>query len=186
MAVADFYKSNGAELVDSYLIKNRAGQQYFTPEIPSIDNYKLVMDKLPENGAGKVAEKETVVTYRYTKVTDDTDKSVCTVNMIYMDDTGKVIEKKTVTGKEGEDYLAPENEYEEMTHIEVPKNVSGRFKKGEINILFCYSTQPDLLADMLVYIYIGTGVILALCIASAIISKISRKKKLMANIDIVE
>ena len=177
---------NGAELADSYLMRNREGQQYFTPELPSIDNYKLVLDKLPTNGAGKASSKETVVTYKYTRVTEDADKSVCTVNMIYMDDSGKIIEKKTITGKEGEGYTAPENEYEDMRLVEIPENVSGKFKKGEINILFCYTSEPDPLADMLVYIYAGAGAILVLCVISAIVSKIKRKKRLMANIDIVE
>ena len=73
-----------------------------------------------------------------------------------------------------------------MRLVEIPENVSGKFKKGEINILFCYSSEPDPLADMLVYIYAGVGAILALCVVSAIVSKIKRKKRLMANMDIVE
>ena len=64
---------NNTELADSYVIRNRVGEQYFTPEIPSIENYSLVLDKLPDNGAGKITSGETVVTYRYTRVTDDTD-----------------------------------------------------------------------------------------------------------------
>ena len=164
----------------------RVGQSYYTPEIPSIENYKLVLDQLPENGAGKVEKGETVVTYKYTRVTDDTDKSVCTVNMIYMDDQGKILDKKSITGKEGEGYNAPENEYEDMTLIEVPQNASGSFTTGEINVLFTYSTEPDPLADVVVYIYIGAGVILALCVASAIYSAVKRKRRLMENMDIVE
>lgn len=178
--------TNGTELADSYVVSNRVGQQYFTPEIPSVENYSLVLDELPENGAGKIQSGEATVTYKYTRVTDDTDKSVCVVNAIYMDDTGKVFEKKTYKGKEGESYSAPENEYEDMSLIEVPKNASGTFQKGEINVLFKYSTVPDPLADMVVYVYIGAGVILTLCIASALYSHITGRRKKMANMDVEE
>lgn len=177
---------NGTELADSYVIRNREGEQYFTPELPTIENYSLVLDSLPDNGAGKVNAGETTVTYKYTRVTDDTDKSVCIVNAIYMDDKGKIIEKKTYKGKEGESYSVPENEYEEMSLIEIPKNSSGTFKKGEINVLLNYSSTPDPLADLLVYIYIGAGVILALCIASAIYSHIKGIRRFRENMDVEE
>lgn len=177
---------NNTELADSFVIRNREGEQYFTPELPSIENYSLVLDSLPNNGAGKIGSGETTVTYKYTRVTDDTDKSVCIVNAIYMDDSGKIIEKKTLKGKEGESYSAPENEYEDMSLIEIPKNSSGTFKKGEINILFNYSTIPDPLADLLIYIYIGAGAILALCIASAVYSHIKGLRKFRENMDVEE
>lgn len=177
---------NGAELADSFSIRNRVGEQYFTPELPSIENYSLVLDSLPENGAGKIPEGETTVVYKYTRVTDDTDKSVCIVNAVYMDDSGKIIEQKTYKGKEGESYSAPENEYENMSLVEIPKNASGFFEKGEINILFSYSSVPDPLANMLVYIYIGAGLILALCVASAAYSHIRGIRKSRENIDVEE
>lgn len=177
---------NNTELADSYVIRNREGEQYFTPELPSIENYSLVLDSLPDNGAGKVNAGETTVTYKYTRVTDDTDKSVCIVNAIYMDDKGKIIEKKTYKGKEGESYSVPENEYEDMSLIRIPENSSGTFKKGEINVLLNYSSTPDPLADLLIYVYIGAGVILALCIASAIYSHIKGIKKFRENMDVEE
>lgn len=177
---------NGTELADSYVIRNREGEQYFTPELPSIENYSLVLDSLPDNGAGKVSSGETTVTYKYTRVTDDTDKSVCVVNAIYMDDKGKIIEKKTYKGREGENYSVPENEYEDMSLIEIPKNSSGTFKKGEINVLLKYSSTPDPLADLLIYIYIGAGAILTLCIASAIYSHIKGIRNFRDNMDVEE
>lgn len=176
---------NGEELVDSYQVRNREGQQYFTPEIPTVDGYSLVLDSLPSNGAGKVKGNDTEVVYKYTRVTEDTDTSVCTVNVIYMADNGEIIETKTLNGEEGEYYEVPQNEYEDKNLIELPKNFSGEFKKGEINVLLSYSTDPDPLADMLIYIYIGVGAIFALCIASAIYSQVKRKKLLMKKMEIV-
>lgn len=177
---------NNTELADSYVIRNRVGEQYFTPEIPSIENYSLVLDKLPDNGAGKLKSGETVVTYRYTRVTDDTDKSVCVVNAIYMNDKGEIIETKTYKGKEGEGYYAPQNEYEEMNLIEIPENSSGTFVKGETNIIFKYSTVPNVLEDILGYVYLGTALILILCIASAAYSRFNYIKRFRENMDVEE
>lgn len=177
--------TNGEELADSYQVRNREGQQYFTPEIPTIEGYSLVLDSLPENGAGKVKSSDTEVLYKYTRVTGDTDASVCKVNAVYMADDGKIIETKTLTGEEGEEYYIPQNEYEDMNLVELPKNISGRFTKDEINVLLCYSTQPDPLAGVLVYIYIGAGVILALCAVSAIYTYNKRKKYYMDTLEIV-
>ena len=178
--------TNGEELADSYQVRNREGQQYFTPELPSIENYSLVLDSLPENGAGKLKSENITVTYKYTRVTDDTDTSVCKVNVIYMSDDGKIIETKTLTGSEGEPYEVPQNEYEDKNLVELPKNFAGTFQKGEINVLMSYSTEPDPLAEVLVYVYIGAGLILALCIASSIISYYKRKQIHMDNLEIVD
>ena len=177
---------NGAELEDSYSIKNRPGQKYRTPELPEIPNYNLVLDQLPENGAGVMPDTDVVVTYKYTRVTDDADKSVCRVNAVYMDDTGKVIETKTLTGKEGEEYSLQQNEYEDRTLIEVPEQCSGVFAKGEINVIFNYLNKPDPMKTALKFVMVGVGVIFVLCVASAIISRNKRKKVLGEKIDFVE
>lgn len=177
---------NGSDLADSFVIRNREGQQYFTPKLANIEGYTLLMDQLPKNGAGLAPGGDVEVLYKYTKVTDDTDKSICKVNLVYMADTGNILETNTLTGKEGEHYTAPQNEYEDMNLIEVPENVDGAFKKGEINILFRYTSRPDPYAGLLVGVSIGAGVILVLCAASFIYARYKRKQKLMARMDIVE
>jgi hypothetical protein len=103
-----------------------------------------------------------------------------------MADTGKIMETKTLEGKEGEEYTVPENEYEDMNLIELPENFRGKFKKGEINVLFRYTSQPDPYAGMLVAVGIGAGVVLALCVVSVFYTSYKRKQKLMARMDIVE
>ncbi len=175
---------NGLQLADSYVIRNRTGQQYRTPELPEIENYRLCMDMLPENGAGIVPDHDITVTYKYTRVTDDADLTVCRVNAIYMDDAGKVIETKTLTGKEGEEYSLQQNEYEERTLIEVPRQAGGNFAKGEINVIFSYLNKPDPMKQTAVMVFIGVGVIFALCIGSIIWSGIKRKKTLREKMDI--
>ncbi len=177
---------NGAELADSYVVNNREGQQYFTPDIPSIENYSLMMDALPKNGAGVLKSKNIDVIYKFTPVTGDSDKDVCTVNAIYMDDSGKIIETKTLKGAQGEEYMLPENEYEDKKLIQVPEKSSGVFAKGEINVIFNYISDPDPYADLLIYVYIGAAVIFALCIISAVYTRKARKRKFIAEMDIDE
>ena len=177
---------NGSELADAYSIRNRPGQKYRTPDLPEIENYTLVLGDLPKNGAGELGDRDVTVTYKYTRITDDTDRSICKVNVIYMDEGGQVIETQTLTGKEGEVYHIQQNEYEEKTLIEVPPQITGSFKKGEINVILTYNNKPDPLKQAMVWVFVGVGVIFALCIASAILSHNKRKKKLQAAMDFTD
>lgn len=179
-------ETNNTEIEDSFLVKNRKGEQYYTPDLPSIKNYKLVLDDLPTNGAGKLDSASKTVTYKYTRVTDDEDKTVCRVNAIYMDDSGKILDTKTITGVEGQAYSLSQNTYEEKDLVSVPEKANGTFKSGEINVVFSYSSNPDPLKQMLPFVYIGTGLIIALCAASVIYSSNKRKKRIMAELDIEE
>lgn len=179
-------ETNNTEIEDSFLVKNRKGEQYYTPDLPSIKNYKLVLDDLPTNGAGKLDSASKTVTYKYTRVTDDEDKTVCRVNAIYMDDSGKILDTKTITGVEGQSYSLSQNTYEEKDLVSVPEKANGTFKSGEINVVFSYSSNPDPLKQMLPFVYVGTGLIIALCAASVIYSSNKRKKRIMAELDIEE
>lgn len=179
-------ETNNTEIEDSFLVKNRKGEQYYTPDLPSIKNYKLVLDDLPTNGAGKLDSASKTVTYKYTRVTDDEDKTVCRVNAIYMDDSGKILDTKTIIGVEGQAYSLSQNTYEEKDLVSVPEKANGTFKSGEINVVFSYSSNPDPLKQMLPFVYVGTGLIIALCAASVIYSSNKRKKHLMAELDIEE
>ena len=179
-------ETNNTEIEDSYLVRNRWGEQYYTPDLPSIKNYKLVLDDLPTNGAGKLDSASKTVTYKYTRVTDDEDKTVCRVNAIYMDDSGKILDTKTITGAEGQAYSLSQNTYEEKELVSVPEKANGTFKSGEINVVFSYSSNPDPLKQMLPFVYVGTGLIIALCAASTVYSSVKRKKRLMADLDIEE
>lgn len=179
-------ETNNTEIEDSFLVKNRKGEQYYTPDLPSIKNYKLVLDDLPTNGAGKLDSASKTVTYKYTRVTDDEDKTVCRVNAIYMDDSGKILDTKTITGVEGQAYSLSQNTYEEKDLVSVPEKANGTFKSGEINVVFSYSSNPDPLKQMLPFVYVGTGLIIALCAASVIYSSNKRKKRIMVELDIEE
>lgn len=179
-------ETNNTEIEDSFLVKNRKGERYYTPDLPSIKNYKLVLDDLPTNGAGKLDSASKTVTYKYTRVTDDEDKTVCRVNAIYMDDSGKILDTKTITGVEGQAYSLSQNTYEEKDLVSVPEKANGTFKSGEINVVFSYSSNPDPLKQMLPFVYVGTGLIIALCAASVIYSSNKRKKRIMAELDIEE
>ena len=152
-------------------------------DLPSIKDYSLVMDDLPENGAGTMPDHDVTVTYKYTRVTDNADKTVSKVNVIYMLEDGSVIETDTLTGQEGEQYSVQQNEYEDRMLVEVPPKVNGTFGAGEINVILNYVNKPDPMKKILVVVAIGVGVIFVLCIASAIASSVKRKKKLRAAMD---
>ena len=174
------------ELADAFVIRNREGKQYFTPELPSIEGYRLNMEALPSNGAGLTPSSDSEVIYKYTRLTEEDDAKACIVNAVYMADDGRIIEKSTVTGQVGEEYAVPDNEYQDLTLIQLPENFRGVFAEGEINVIFSYSSKPDPFAEALKYVIIGLGVIGVLCIASVFYSRHKRRERLRKNMDIIE
>ena len=133
-----------------------------------------------------MGDKDIEVIYKYTRVTDDADKTICTVNAIYMDNKGKILDKKTITGKEGEEYSLSQNEYEELSLIAIPENASGSFKSGEINVVFSYLAEPDPWKGPMVVVFAVAGVILTLCAVSVVQSNKRKVKKFADSMDIDE
>ncbi len=103
-----------------------------------------------------------------------------------MADDGRIIEKSTVKGEVGEEYSVPDNEYQDMTLIQLPENFRGVFAEGETNVIFSYSSKPDPFAEALKYVMIGLGVIGVLCIASVFYRTHKRRERLRKNMDIIE
>ena len=86
-----------------------------------------------------------------------------------MDDSGKILDTKTITGVEGQAYSLSQNTYEGKRSCKRSrKGKPEHFKSGEINVVFSYSSNPDPLKQMLPFVYVGTGLIIALCAASVI------------------
>jgi hypothetical protein len=73
-----------------------------------------------------------------------------------------------------------------MHLVSTPENFAGFFSEGEINVIFSYSTVPNPLKDVEVYVFVGAGIIAELCVASVIWNNINRKRKFLAEIDIEE
>ena len=172
------------EVALGYKIECRENEKYYTTSIASVENYRLLLDKLPDNAAGTANREEITVTFRYKKVTDEDEPDSCRVNVIYMLDNGSVIETETLTGNEGEAYNVDQKEYEERKLVEVPREVAGAFQKGEINVILNYKSTPDPMKTTLRIVMIALGVISGLCVASVIVSRLKRKKKLRAAMDI--
>ena len=142
---------------------------------------------LPNNASGVLPNKDFDVTFKYEKIADDDkSKDECRVNVIYMDGSGKVVEKTTLTGAEGEAYTAEEKEFEDMTLRFVPSNANGNFTKTEVNVIYSYSNDPDPLKSVMVVVYIAAGLILAGCVASTLYTNIKRKKAFAESMDIDE
>ena len=103
--------------------------------------------------------------------------------------SGDFIEKGTavtITGTEGEEYTLPDNEYEDLDLVELPQGFRSTFRKGEINVLFRYTSHPDPFKDALKYVAVALGVIAVMCIGSVFVSRYQRKKRMMQNLDIIE
>lgn len=129
-------------LCDDITMTNREGQQYFTPILPSIKNYALDLDNLPESGAGKFKAENITVTYKYKKAKPADDKS-CVVNAIHMDDNGKILDKQTTVGVKGKEYTVGQGYFDGLTAANSPSNSYGTFDNTETNIIFSYASASS-------------------------------------------
>lgn len=171
--------STDKEIAPSKVLTNHVGQQYFTPEIPTVAGYTLDTDALPDNGAGLFAIENQVVTYKFTKNKPKT----CQVNVIYMDSDGNIMDIETLEGKKGEEYSAKEKEYENLTLSSMPDNAKGKFRRAQQNVLYSYQldsnkTKVVVVTTILVLLAMaaGTGITLK--------SRSSIKKKRQKGIEI--
>ena len=180
-----FVNDEGEQLSDTLVMTNRVGQQYFTPNIPGVAGYKLDLDRLPENGAGLYTEEPIEIVYRYLPLTDEEkpaegEAPVCRANVLYMDDAGKFLEKKSYTGA-AEDELAIEQlEFEGYKYYDT-SNANAVFSETELNVILYYQTEKP---NYILYIAIA-GAAIAVLALTAVIIRTVRKRRLNA-IDIEE
>ncbi len=135
-----FVDEDGKNISNSVVMTNRVGQKYTTPEIASIDGYKLNLDKLPENGAGKYTKNDIEVIYRYSLDKDLENSDACIANIIYMSDSGEILDKKTYIGDKGSEIVV---EYLDIPgYIYISDNAQGAaFDSTEKNIILNYEKQ---------------------------------------------
>ena len=179
---------DGNELSNSLMLTNREGQQYFTPSIASVEGYRLDMDDLPKNGAGKFKSDELTVFYRYIKEgEEDKDEKIdeklieeypCVANVIYMASNGYILDKKTYRGTEGD---AIDVEYKNFDNYQFMSNseVDAVFEKGEKNIVLSYYKQEAEVPTLL-FTIIGVFVLAVIVIVIiGVISNLKGKKREM-------
>lgn len=166
-------------ICDFMVMTNRQGQEYRTPNIPSVDGYLLNLDKLPKNGCGVFSKKDKTVKYRYTKKTSaDTG---CRVNIIYMASDGKILGTDTIMGEEGDSYSTSEIEFESYKFSSATDNSKGSFTLTEQNVLYIYDS-----VSLIFRITVAVSVLCAVIIVGVIafVGYGRKKKRLMERLDI--
>ena len=171
-----FVNENGEDIANSIAMTNQVGQKYTTPRIAGVKGYRLDLEKLPDNGAGKYRKEDITVTYSY-KIMEESSEideiealSTCVANVIYMSNSGEILETKSYAGDIGSEIAVELLEFDGYTYVtDTANNVV--FDTVETNIIVNYSKNSNLLMISLI---VGGGILL-LIIALAII--ISKKRK---------
>ena len=175
-----FLNSDGKEIANKISLTNRIGQQYFTPNIPSIIGYNLDLDNLPKNGAGKYTKKPIEVIYKYKsfeeteKVKVDDKSLTCLANVIYLGSDGEVLHTKSYLGAQGDpveiDYL----QFKDYEYTDI-SNAEAVFSDNETNIILYYN---NIKRDYKLLIIISGSVVVSLVLICIIVSKVNKRKKI--------
>ena len=176
-----FVNEHDEDIANSIVMTNRVGQKYTTPKIAGVYGYRLDLENLPENGAGKYTKDPITVTYRYESIEvsaeegqvdpDALDNIACVANVIYMNSKGEVLEKKTYVGDKDTDVV--------VEYIDIPGYVfisdtseGAVFTSVETNIVVNYDKQTNVLNIAL----IAGGAVLLLLLAAGIVLLVKKGK----------
>ena len=171
-----FVNENGEDIANSIAMTNQVGQRYTTPRIPGVEGYRLDLEKLPDNGAGKYSKDDTTVTYYYKPLEESGELdeiealSTCVANVIYMGNSGEILETKSYAGDIGSEIAVEFLEFDGYTYISDSAN-NAVFDTIETNIIVNYSKESNLVMILL----ITGGCVLLLIVVAAII--VSKKRK---------
>lgn len=178
----NFVNEFDEQIANSIVMSNRVGQNYTTPKLPGIYGYRLDLENLPDNGAGEYTKDEIVVTYRYNSIevsgeqeSIDPDmlnnEDICIANVIYMSDTGEVLDKKTYAGDKDSEVII---EYIDIPGYSYISDISegAVFNTNETNIIVNYEKQ--LTPKKLVIII--TGAVLLILVVLVIVLLFRRRR----------
>ena len=187
-----YLDENDEHIANSVVMTNRVGQRYTTVKIAGVYGYRLDMENLPENGAGKYTKEDITVTYRYKSIAassntelenhdDNIENYACVANIIYMDHKGNILDKKSYAGDKGDKIV--------VEYIDIPGFVyisdtsdDAVFKKTETNIVVNYEKKSSSISIVAI---IGSGVIVAL-LAVAVVMMLRRRKFGQGELDAAE
>lgn len=172
-----FVDENGNDIANSIVMTNRVGQNFVTPQIEGIYGYRLDLNNLPENGAGKYTKDEITVTYKYTSASDS--NTACVANVIYMADDGKILDTKSYAGDKGSEIVVEYLDIPGYMYISDNAN-SAIFTKTEKNIIVNYERQRTGLN----IVFIISAVVLVALIITAIILLSKRRRYYNYNDDL--
>ena len=175
-----YLDADGRQLSDTLVMTNRVGQQYYTPAVPGIIGYKLNLAELPENGAGLYTEEPIEVVYRYISEVDEPSSYEgdysCRANIIYMSDSGEILEKKSYMGIDGDLVDVDKLNFGGYDLYAVSDNYAA-FSAIETNIIVSYSKRNP---PILLFAIIAGVIVLSLGAASFILSHRSKRRKIDA------
>ncbi len=187
-----FIDEFGEDIANSIVMSNRVGQKYTTVKLPGIYGYRIDLEQLPENGAGEYTKEDIVVTYKYNSIESSTEQELtnpddlienyaCIANVIYMSDTGEILEKKTYAGDEGDEVVVEYLDIPEYIYISDTAE-DAVFSSTETNIIVNYEKQKNTLS---IVVIAGSAVILGLIIA-AVVLLTKKRKSGFDNLDVVD
>ncbi len=171
----NYVNEDNKNIADTIVMSNQVGQKYTTPNIPGIKGYTLDLESLPDNGAGEYTKEAMTVTYKYKRIkpedtangTDADKKPSGIANVIYMNDSGEILDKKTYNGTLGDKITLEYLEIDGHTYVsETVKDAV--FSEVETNIIINYEEDSYLLTILLIS---GAALLLIGLIAGVIIYK---------------
>ena len=174
-------------VANTVVMTNRVGQQYYTPSLPGFTEYALDLDNLPDNGAGLFTEKPIEVVYHYKpnerEVAKDA-KYTCPANIIYLADDGKILDKKSYMGVEGDAIEIDYPEFDGYKYYDISEK-DAVFTENEVNIIVCYQSPQKAFAlfvknHLIAIILGGVGVIALIVGAVLLIRRISRRRMMQS------
>lgn len=178
-----FLDEQGNQLRSSLVMKNRSGQQYFTPKILSIHDYSLNLDKLPNNGAGKFNSSNIDVKYIYKEMTEEEKLNIknatkynSKANIIYLGSDGRILDKKSYMGVKGDPI---EIQYTSFDNYQIVYQADDTylFNDDETNVVITYQK----IESQLKYIIIVVIAIIVLTVIVVLIINYFSKKKIKSS-----
>ncbi len=171
-----FVDESGEDIANSVVMTNRVGQRYTTPKIASVKGYRLDLNKLPQNGAGKFEKEDITVTYSYKPIEDDESDDLSVVNsgvanVIYMSSKGEILETKSYAGDIGSDIVIEILDIEGYMYISNTGD-GAVFDTTETNIVVNYTKDTNALS---IAVIAGGGLLVLLVVAVVILMVKKRK-----------
>ncbi len=124
---------NGKEIASQETLTGQKGAAY-TTKPAAVVGYKV--KTVPSNATGVFTEQPITVTYTY--VACETG----TVNVVYEDTDGNVLDTETLVGEVGTAYTTEAKEIKGYTLSKTPSNATGKYTKADITVTYVYEKDP--------------------------------------------
>lgn len=183
-----FVDEHDENIANSIVMTNQVGQKYTTVALAGVYGYRLDLDNLPDNGAGKYTDEDIVVTYHYNSIEVSAEgeaidpvileqETACIANVIYMADDGTILDTKTYVGDPDSDVVVEYVDIPDYVYIS-DTSEGAVFSTTETNIIVNYEKHSAALNIVLI---VAGGVLVTLVVVSVVMLIKKRKKGLGEN-----